>query len=314
MPRTATNGRAPIRGPADERAPAAGARETAARGRAQGAPPEPAPEPAPAPAPAPAPDLRRPGLARIQDRLLGGKDNYAADRDLADRLLDVLPGAAASAREGRAFTARAVRTLAAHGVRQFLDLGCGLPTDDNLHQLAARYVHGARVVYVDADPLVIAHARARLAADGVAALRADLRDPAAILASPEVRRLIDPAEPVALVFSSVLHFLPDPYRPVAALAAAAAPGSALVVAHATGDFAPGAMAEAARLYRDAGVPLHPRGAADVERLLGPFQPLPPGVAPAARWRPGRRPAPAGPPLLYAAVGVLPGRPASGPAP
>ncbi|WP_176611841.1 SAM-dependent methyltransferase [Actinomadura sp. WMMB 499] len=265
-------------------------------------------------APGPAPDLRRPGLARVQDCLLGGKDNYAADRDLAGRLLEVLPGAAAAAREGRAFTARAVRALAGRGVRQFLDLGCGLPADgashENLHELAARYVHGARVVYVDADPLVIAHARARLAADGVAALRADLRDPAAILASPEVRRLIDPTEPVALVFSSVLHFLPDPHRPVAALAAAAAPGSALVVTHATGDFAPGAMAEAARLYRDAGVPLHPRGAAEVARLLGPFEPLPPGVAPAARRPDGRRPgpwpAPAGPPLLYAAVGVLPG--------
>ncbi|WP_051301628.1 SAM-dependent methyltransferase [Actinomadura rifamycini] len=288
MPGTATSGRAPGRGPANERAPAA----------APGTPPE--------RGPGPVPDLHRPGLARVQDRLLGGKDNYAADRDLADRLLDVLPGAAAAARDGRAFVARAVRTLAARGVRQFLDLGCGLPTDDNLHQMAARYVHGPRVVYVDADPLVIAHARARLAADGVAALRADLRDPAAILASAEVRRLIDPTEPVALVFASVLHFLADPYGPVAALAAAAAPGSALVVAHATGDFAPAATAEAARLYRDAGVPLHPRGAAEVGRLLGPFVPLEPGVAPAAGWRPERPRIVTGPPLLYGAVGVLPG--------
>ncbi|MFD0905590.1 SAM-dependent methyltransferase [Actinomadura sediminis] len=280
MPGTATTGRVPGRGPAGE--------------------------PAPDDGPRPVPDLHRPGLARVQDRLLGGKDNYAADRDLADRLLDALPGAAAAAREGRAFVARAVRTLAARGVRQFLDLGCGLPTGDDLHRLAARHVRGPRVVYVDDDPLVIAHARARLAADGVAALRADLRDPAAIPASAEVRRLIDPAEPVALVFSSVLHFLPDPHGPVAALAATAAPGSALVVAHATGDFAPAAMAEAARLYRDAGVPLHPRGAADVEQLLGPFTPLAPGVAPAAAWRPDRPSVPAGPPLLYAAVGILPG--------
>ncbi|MBE1535939.1 SAM-dependent methyltransferase [Actinomadura algeriensis] len=294
MPGTATSGRAPGRGPANERAPAAGARETAPRRSVWGTPPS------------PAPDLREPGLARVQDRLLGGKDNYAADRDLADRLLHVLPGAAAAARDGRAFTARAVRTLAGRGVRQFLDLGCGLPADDNLHQMAARHVPGARVVYVDGDPLVIAHARARLAADGVAALRADLRDPAAILASPEVRRLIDPAEPVALVFSSVLHFLADPYPTVAALAEASAPGSALVVAHATGDFAPAATAEAARLYTAAGVPLHPRGAADIERLLGPFRPLPPGIVPAARWCPDRPPARSGPPVLYGAVGVLPG--------
>ncbi|GAA1863077.1 SAM-dependent methyltransferase [Actinomadura bangladeshensis] len=242
--------------------------------------------------------LHRPGPARVQDYLLGGKDNYSCDRRLAHRILEVLPQAAEAARAARAFLAGSVRLLAERGVRQFVDLGCGLPRDDNLHQMAARHIAGTRVVYVDRDPLVIAHARALLIDDGnIAALRADVRDPDAVLGSPEVRRLIDPSEPVALVLSSVLHFLPGAADIVAGLAASAAPGSALVVSHLTADFAPGATAEAARRYREAsGVPLYPRRGADVARLLGPFRPLPPGVVPLTGPAPGD-------PLLYGAVGV-----------
>ncbi|MEU9020485.1 SAM-dependent methyltransferase [Actinomadura sp. NPDC048394] len=250
--------------------------------------------------------LHRPASSRVHDHLLGGKDNYAADRDLARQVLEVLPQAADAARDGRAFLARAVRACAERGVRQFLDLGCGLPAADNLHRMAARHVAGTRVVYVDADPLVIAHARALLVEGGnIAALRADLRDPDAILAAPQVRRLIDPAEPVALVFSSVLHFLPDPRVPVAALGAAAAPGSALVVSHATADHAPGPVAEAARRYAAAGAgPLLPRAAGEIERLFGPFSPLSPGIVPAGRWRAGDpRPADGAAPVLYAGVGI-----------
>lgn len=243
--------------------------------------------------------LHRPGPARVQDYLLGGKDNYSADRRLAHRILDVLPQSAEAARAARGFLAGAVRLLAARGLRQFLDLGCGLPRDDNLHQMAARHIGGTRVVYVDHDPLVIAHARALLLDGGnIAALRADLRDPDSILGSPEVRRLIDPAEPVALVLSSVLHFLPAAHDLVAGLTAPAAPGSALVVSHLTADFAPAAVAGAARLYREAsGVPVHPRGAAEVTRLLGPFHPLPPGVTPLTG---GTSP---GAPLMYGVVAV-----------
>lgn len=243
--------------------------------------------------------LHRPGPARVQDYLLGGKDNYSCDRRLAHRILDVLPQAAEAAHAARAFLAGSVRLLAERGVRQFLDLGCGLPRADNLHQIAARHAGGTRVVYVDRDPLVIAHARALLVDGGnIAALRADVRDPAAVLGSPEVRRLIDPAEPVALVLSSVPHFLPGARDLVAELTAAAAPGSALVVSHLTADFAPAAIAEAARRYREAsGVALHPRGGADVARLLGPFRPLPPGVTPLAGGTLVRDP------LLYGVVGV-----------
>ncbi|WP_433136441.1 SAM-dependent methyltransferase [Actinomadura nitritigenes] len=249
--------------------------------------------------------LHRPASSRVHDHLLGGKDNYAADRDLARQVLDVLPQAADAARDGRAFLARAVRACAERGIRQFLDLGCGLPAGDNLHQMAARHTAGPRVVYVDADPLVIAHARALLVEGGnIAALHADLRDPAAILAAPQVRRLIDPAEPVALVFSSVLHLLPDPLVPLAALGAAAPPGSALVVSHATADHAPAAVAEAARRYAAAGAgPLLPRGVREIERLFGPFTPLPPGLVPAGRWRAGTPPSADGEAILYAGVGV-----------
>ncbi|WP_187438322.1 SAM-dependent methyltransferase [Actinomadura decatromicini] len=249
--------------------------------------------------------LDRPGTARVHDYLLGGKDNYAADRDLAHEVLAVLPQAGDAARAAREFLARAVRVLAARGVRQYLDLGCGLPTSESLHRIAARHAAGVRVVYVDDDPLVIAHARALLIDGGnVAALRADVRDPGAILGSPEVRRLIDPAEPVALVFSSVLHFLPDAADLVAALAAPTAPGSGLVVSHATADFAPGAFAEAAWRYEDAsGVPLVPRDAAGMAEILGPFRAVPPGLVPlggapfGGTTRPGREP------IMYGVVGV-----------
>lgn len=243
--------------------------------------------------------LHRPGPARVQDHLLGGKDNYAPDRELAQRILRVVPQAAAAACAARGFLARSVRLLAKRGVRQFLDLGCGLPRADNPHQIAARHIGGPRVVYVDHDPLVIAHARALLIDGGnVAALRADLRDPDAILGSPEVHRLIDPAEPVALLFSSVLHFLPGAGDLVAALAATAVPGSALVVSHVTADFCPAAVGEAARLYREAsGVPVLPRGGADIARILGPFRPLPPGVTPIGPAQPPFAP------VMYGVVGV-----------
>ncbi|TDB87501.1 SAM-dependent methyltransferase [Actinomadura sp. KC216] len=249
--------------------------------------------------------LHRPGPARVQDYLLGGKDNYAADRELAVRLLEVLPQAADAARAAREFLARAVRLLAGRGIRQFLDLGCGLPTAGNLHELAARHIPGTRIVYVDNDPLVIAHARALMLDGGnIAALRADIRDPGAILDSPEVRRLIDPAEPVALVFSSVLHFLPGAADLLAALAGPAAPGSALVVSHVTADFAPIAITEAARLYLEASdIPLFPRGAVEVARLLGPFRPVSPGLVPltagplGGTFRPGHEP------IMYGAVGL-----------
>jgi len=244
-------------------------------------------------------DLHRPGPARVQDYLLGGKDNYSCDRRLAHRILDVVPQAAEAAHAARAFHAGSVRLLAERGLRQFLDLGCGLPRSDNLHQIAARHIGGTRVVYVDHDPLVIAHVRALLIDGGnIAALRADIRDPAAVLGSPEVRRLIDPSEPVALVLSSVLHFLPGARDLVAALTAAAAPGSALVVSHLTADFAPAGIAEAARRCREeSGLALYPRGGADVAALLGRFRPLPPGVAPLTGGTVFREP------LMHGVVGV-----------
>ncbi len=171
-------------------------------------------------------------MARVYDYLLGGKDNYAADRAEARRLLRIYPPLRAMARENRAFLARAVTWTAGQGVGQFLDLGAGLPTAQNTHQVARAVNPAAAVAYVDTDPVVLAHARALLAtSDGVTAVAADLRDPAAILADPGLRAVIDPAKPVAVLLGAVLHFLDaDAARQVTAgYAQDMAPGSCLVI-------------------------------------------------------------------------------------
>jgi len=152
-----------------------------------------------------------PTAARIYDYLLGGQDNFAADRAAARHLAELSPEIGQVARANRAFLGRAVRFLAAEaGIRQFLDLGAGLPTNGNVHQVAEAAAAGARVVYVDNDPSVLAHAQALTSGDRTAVIQADLRDPAAILAHPDTGRLIDLTQPLAVLFVAVLHFVPDP--------------------------------------------------------------------------------------------------------
>ena len=147
----------------------------------------------------------------MYDYWLGGHDNFAADRIAALKVTERTPGVAEAARANRAFLGRAVRYLAGEaGIRQFLDLGTGLPTKGNVHQVAQRITPGAHVVYVDNDPMVFAHARALKTGDGTAVIHADLRDPDTILNHPETRRLIDFSQPLAILFVSVLHFVPDP--------------------------------------------------------------------------------------------------------
>jgi len=166
------------------------------------------------------------------DYWLGGKDNYAADRAEAERLLRIYPPLHAMARENRAFLARAVTWAAEQGVSQFLDLGAGLPTVQNTHQAARAVNPAAAVAYVDTDPMVLAHARALLAtSDCVTAVAADLRDPAAVLADPGLRAVIDPARPVAVLLGAVLHFLDaNAARQVTAgYAQVMTPGSCLVI-------------------------------------------------------------------------------------
>ena len=167
------------------------------------------------------------------DYLLGGKDNYATDRQAVRRLLKAAPEARDSARANRAFLRRAVRFLVGEaGIGQIIDVGTGIPAAGNVHEVAAQVAPGTRVAYVDTDPVVLAHGRALLATgDGVTAVAADLRDPAAVLADPGLRAVIDPARPVAVLLGAVLHFLgADAARQVTpGYAQVMAPGSCLVI-------------------------------------------------------------------------------------
>jgi len=205
-------------------------------------------------------DASVPNVARVYDALLGGKDNYAADRQAAGKLLAAVPGAAVAARQNRAFLARAVRFLAREaGIRQFLDIGTGLPTGGSVHEIAHAADPQAHVVYADYDPVVVRHAEAMLAnALTVAAVNADLRHPRHLLTLPTVRTLINLAEPVAVLLVAVLHFLEDredPWAIVKCLKDQMAPGSYLVISHVTADHIPAAAAQQAReAYQDASAP------------------------------------------------------------
>jgi S-adenosyl methyltransferase len=177
-----------------------------------------------------------PNVARIYDYMLGGKDNFPADRDAAEQILVAFPEARDGVRENRAFLRNVVRYLAGEvGIRQFLDIGAGLPTQQNVHQVAQEAATDARVVYVDNDPVVCVHGRVLLAdTDAVAMVEADLREPERILTDPATQRLIDFSQPVAVLLVAILHFIADaddPYAVVARLRDAMAPGSYLVIAH-----------------------------------------------------------------------------------
>src|SRR6202012_1407336 len=162
-------------------------------------------------------DTSRPHSARMYDYFIGGKNHFAADRETALKGLRHTPSIRVAARENRAFLGRAVRYLAAEaGIRQFLDIGTGLPTTNNVHEVAQESAPSARVVYVDNDPLVLAHARALLSSAPevrTAYIQADLREPAAILANPVTREVLDFSQPVALMLVAILHYVPDEWRP-----------------------------------------------------------------------------------------------------
>jgi SAM-dependent methyltransferase len=249
-------------------------------------------------------DTSRPHPARMYDYFLGGKDHFAADRETADALLAKAPGTRTTARENRKFLGRAVRYLVAEaGVRQFLDIGTGLPTQHNVHDVAQAIDPSVRVVYADNDPLVLAHARALLASapEGrTAYIQADLRDPEAIVASPTVRETLDLDEPVALVLGCILHFIPDEDKPAGilkTLLGALSPGSHLAASHASAEHTPPQeAAQAQRVYPASGVPLQVRDSDDFAALaFSGLELLPPGVVLVSEWRPegtGPRPAPA----------------------
>ena len=233
----------------------------------------------------------------------GGKNHFAADRETADKLLAGMPWARTGARENRAFLGRAVRYLVAEaGIRQFLDIGTGLPTSNAVHEVAQSVAPSAHVVYTDNDPLVLTHARALLTSSPegrTAYIQADLREPEAILSDPVTREVLDFGQPIALVLAVVLPFVVDEFRPaeiVATLLDALPPGSYLVASHGTAEHDRAGVGAAESAYRAAGVPAQFRDCDKFAALaFGGLELVPPGVVLVSEWRPedsGPRPAPA----------------------
>jgi O-methyltransferase involved in polyketide biosynthesis len=228
----------------------------------------------------------RPNIARVYDYWLGGKDNFAADRDLADRLAEMYPPWVQACRDNRAFVGRAVTWAAGQGIGQFLDLGAGLPTRPAVHETARAVNPAARVCYVDNDPVVARHAEALLAGPvGVAAVEADLTDPEAVWASPAMRAVIDPSQPVCAILALVLHFFDaEQARCVAAgYASLLAPGSALAISVGRNDD-PEMWKQVRERYTAA--VLHNHGRDEVLSFFDGLDVVPPGLALAHAWRGG----------------------------
>ncbi len=244
-------------------------------------------------------DASVPNPARIYDYLLGGKDNYPADREVAEQVLAIAPVTRDVVRDNRAFLRRVVRFLAREaGIRQFIDLGSGLPTQGNVHEMAQAIAPGAGVVYVDNDAMVVTHSRALLAGHDTIAIHGDLREPDAILGHPEVGKLIDFDQPVALLLVAILHFIPDDQDPLGIVARyrdGLPAGSYLAISHGTRDvpvrpdMSAEAMAEMGakveRLYQQTTTFMATRTRAQVERFFDGFDLVDPGVVEIQRWRP-----------------------------
>ncbi|HEU5356098.1 MAG TPA: SAM-dependent methyltransferase [Actinocrinis sp.] len=234
--------------------------------------------------------VERPSPARMYDYFLGGSHNFAADRELAERYMQVLPDMPEIARANRKFLVRAVRVLTAAGVDQYLDLGSGLPTQGCTHETARRTNPDARVVYVDVDPVTVEFGRSLLeTTSGVEILHADLRAPEAVLGSEEVARCLDLSRPVGVLMVAMLHFVPEADDPAALVAEyrdASAPGSHLVISHATSDYHPDTMREAASVYNSAATHgMNFRSRAQIAGLLDGYELLEPGLVDVIRWRP-----------------------------
>ncbi|MFF1407353.1 SAM-dependent methyltransferase [Streptomyces sp. NPDC058294] len=239
-------------------------------------------------------DTTRPHPARVYDWFLGGKDNYPVDEELARRITAIDGGAPKAARANRAFMRRATRALAAEaGIRQFLDIGTGIPTEPNLHQIAQSVTPDARVVYVDNDPIVLAHAHALLRGTpaGVTEyVQADARDPHTIL--EQAGRVLDFDRPVALSLIALLHFIADEdgaHDLVAALVDVLAPGSFLVLSTMTADFDPENVRTGIAAYQAGGVTLVARSHAEVGVFFEGLELLEPGIVSVAQWRPEEEP-------------------------
>ena len=238
-------------------------------------------------------DVSRPHAARMYDYFLGGKDHFEADRITAEKALKSWSAVRTGVRENRAFLGRAVRFLALEaGIRQFLDIGTGLPSANNVHEVAQSVAPESRVVYVDNDPIVLAHAKARLTGtpEGrTAFIQADMREPEKILAHPTLHDLLDLSRPVALLLVAVLHFITDDEDPeyiVRTLVDAIPPGSYVVASHVTPEHDPAAVHGLEASYRAAGVPAQARPMEEfVQLVFSGLELVEPGVEIVSEWRP-----------------------------
>jgi hypothetical protein len=246
-------------------------------------------------------DTTKPSPARMYDYYLGGKNNFAADRAAADIALSAVPDGKKAARDNREFLVRAVRYLAGEGIDQFIDLGTGIPTSPNVHEVAQGTNPASVVAYVDNDPMAVAHGRALLAdsGNGTIAVDGDIRHALSILTDSPVRDLIDFSRPVGVLFVAVLHFITDeegPYDAVATFRDHVAPGSYIVVSHITSEgMKPEAVNAIREAYREASAPAVFRSSSGIGKFLDGLSLVEPGLVESRQWRPAGGQAPDDPP-------------------
>jgi hypothetical protein len=257
-------------------------------------------------------DTTRASIARVYDFLLDGAHNFEIDRTLAKKGLELLPNLKDAARFNRAFLRRAIEFCLANGISQFLDLGSGVPTVGNVHEVAQRGNPDARVVYVDNEPIAVSHSQLLLADnDRVTSILADVRDPEAVLAHPATQEMIDFSRPVAVLMVAVLHSVSDeaqPARIVARFRDAVVPGSHLVLSHGTPDRGSDALKHYVDLYKDSQSPVHQRPYEEVRALFDGWDLVDPGVVFTPEWRPEPQAEPVPDPergFCYAGVALKP---------
>jgi SAM-dependent methyltransferase len=255
-------------------------------------------------------DTAKANVARVYDYWLGGDHNFQADRDLARTIIALDPHIRTTMRANRAFLGRVVRFLAGQvGIRQFLDIGSGIPTENAVHQVAQETAPGSRVVYVDNDEVAVAHSRLLLEGNPDATvIHGDLREPAKILADPGTQLLLDFTQPVAVFLSAVMHFIPDSDQPadiIATLRDALAPGSYLVICHACRDEQPSLATSFETVYNNrVSARLNMRSRDEITRLCDGFTLLEPGLVWIPQWRPDApEDVPEDPSKYWALVGV-----------
>ncbi|HKR50672.1 MAG TPA: SAM-dependent methyltransferase [Pseudonocardiaceae bacterium] len=233
-------------------------------------------------------DMTVPNAARVYDYFLDGAHNFAIDREMASKIQKLMPTVRDAARINRSFLRRAVLFMVDSGIRQFLDIGSGIPTVGNVHEIVQRADPECRVLYVDKESVAVRHSELILERnDRAAVIQANLRDVEGILDHPQTKRMLDFDQPIGLLMLALLHFVPDSSGPVGILARyrdRLAPGSYLALTHVTADNDPTGLIETTQLYQNTPEPLHPRSYEEVVRLFAGFELVKPGVVGSALWR------------------------------